>query len=151
MKNTNEVINGLIVNMFNNLLVIEKNSLAATEHKDLTMTEWHVLEQIGLTRKTMTEVANQLKITVGTLTTTINRLVKKDYVTRNQAVDDRRFVYIELTRKGQLAFKEHELFHKNMVKSVVDKLDESDNEVLINSIDKLTQFFKQQYKDQIIP
>lgn len=150
MRQTTEVINELIVNMFNNILIIEKNSLRATEYKDLTMTEWHVLEQIGLLSKTMTELANQLKVTLGTLTSTINRLVKKGYVLRNQAADDRRFVYVELTSKGQLAYKEHERFHNNMVKSMVDKLEESDNAVLVASIEKLSEFFKQEYRDQLI-
>ena len=148
-SNTTEVINNILVNLFNNLLVIEKNSLRASEYKDLTMNEWHVLEQIGLTKITMTELANQLKITVGTLTTTINRLLKKGYVTRNQAEDDRRFVYIELTKMGEAAFKEHETFHKKMVKSVVAQLEEGDNEVLVHSLEKLSKFLKKEYEDQL--
>lgn len=148
-SNTTEVINNILVNLFNNLLVIEKNSLRASEYKDLTMNEWHVLEQIGLTKITMTELANQLKITVGTLTTTINRLLKKGYVTRNQAEDDRRFVYIELTKMGEAAFKEHETFHKKMVKSVVAQLEEGDNEVLVHSLEKLSKFFQKEYEDQL--
>ena len=146
---TTEVINDLLVNLFNNLLVIERNSLRATEYKDLTMNEWHVLEQIGLAKITMTELANQLKITVGTLTTTINRLLKKGYVTRNQAEDDRRFVYIQLTEMGIAAFKEHETFHKNMVKSVVSQLEEEDHDVLVHSLEKLTEFFREEYKNQL--
>lgn len=150
MESNTQIINDLLVNMFNNILIIERKSLRVSEYKDLTMTEWHVLDHIGSTRKTMTELANQLGITVGTLTSTINRLVKKSYVIRNQSDEDRRYVYIQLTSKGMLAYKAHELFHYNMVKSVVAKLEESDNTVLIASIEKLSHFFKQQYKDQLM-
>lgn len=146
---TTQVVNDILVNLFNYLLIIEKNSLSASEYKNLTMNEWHVLEQIGMNKVTMTELAKQLRITVGTLTTTINRLLKKGYVTRSQAEDDRRFVHVELTKLGEAAYKEHETFHKNMVKSVVAQLDKDDNEALIHSLEKLSEFFMDEYGKQI--
>ena len=105
----------------------------------------HVLEAIGMTSRTMTEVAEQIGITVGTLTTSINRLVKKGYVLRKRSEEDRRFVQIELSHKGRLAYRVHEAFHKKMVTTMTDKLSEEDNEVLIESLRRLSNFFIENY------
>lgn len=140
-----EVVNDLLVNLFNDILTIEKAALESGPFNDLTMTELHVIEEIGFSPRTMTEVASQLGITVGTLTTTINRIVKKGYVDRNHAKDDRRFVTITLTHRGKLAHRLHESFHATMVKSIVNGISEEDNNILIESLKRLTDFFKQQY------
>ncbi|WP_141722967.1 MarR family winged helix-turn-helix transcriptional regulator [Cellulosilyticum sp. I15G10I2] len=145
MQNSIEVVNELLVNLFNDILTIEKAALDSGPFNDLTMTELHVIEAIGFAPRTMTEVASQLGITVGTLTTTINRLVKKEYVLRNHAQDDRRFVVITLTNKGKLAHRLHESFHATMVKSIVDGMSEEDNNILIESLKRLTEFFREQY------
>ena len=49
-------------------------------------------KQLVCTRKTSSEVAKELSITVGTLTVAINNLVKKGYVERLRSEDDRRVV-----------------------------------------------------------
>ena len=105
----------------------------------------HVLEAIGLEDRTMTEVASQIGITVGTLTTSINRLVKKEYVLRERSEMDRRYVQIKLSKKGKLAYRVHEAFHEKMVRNMTDNLSDTDNEVLIASMMRLAQFFKDNY------
>ncbi len=146
MKGSVQVINELLVELFNDILTIEKTALQNSKFNDLSITEMHVLEAIGLTPRTMTDVAGQIRVTVGTLTTSINRLVKKEYVIRKRSEGDRRFVEIELSHKGKLAYRVHESFHQTMVKAMVDKLSGEDNEVLINSLKRLMQFFKEQYR-----
>jgi len=95
--------------------------------------------------KTMSEVAQNLKITVGTLTTAINKLVKKGYVERNRCEEDRRSVKINLTRKGKLAYRIHEKFHHEMIKATVEGLSQEEEDVLIRSLEKLNEFFKSKY------
>ena len=93
----------------------------------------------------MTEVANDLDITVGTLTTAINRLIKKEYVERRRIEEDRRVVLIKLTAKGEEAFKSHAQFHDDMIKSVILELSETEEGVLISSLKKVTNFFEEKY------
>ena len=53
----------------------------------------HTIEAIGLDRsRTMGEIAHDLRITVGTLTTAITKLIKKGYVERKRIEEDRRVV-----------------------------------------------------------
>ncbi len=145
MKGSIKIVNELLVELFNDILTIEKTALQNSKFSDLSITEMHVLEAIGYNPRTMTDVADQIGVTVGTLTTSINRLVKKEYVIRKRSEDDRRFVEIGLSEQGKLAYRIHESFHQTMVKAMVDKLSDEDNAVLINSLKKLNQFFKEQY------
>lgn len=145
MKGTVKIVNELLVGLFNEILTVEKAALQESDFKDLSLTEMHVIEAIGLGSRTMTDVADQIGVTVGTLTTSINRLVKKEYVTRNRSEDDRRFVQIELTHKGKLACRIHEAFHAQMVNYMIEELSNEDNEILIASLTRVGKFFKEKY------
>ena len=147
MKTATTVINELLVQLFNDVLQIEESSLKNGEISDLSITEIHTIEAIGMyTEKTMSEVAQSLKITVGTLTTAINKLIKKQYVERKRIEEDRRVVLIKLTKRGKLAYRLHEKFHKDMINTAIEGLDENEEEILISSLSKLNDFFKQKYE-----
>ena len=146
MKNSTKVMNELLVEPFSDLLNSEKHELQSSRFCDLSITEIHVVEAIGKGPRTMTDVAGQIGVTLGTLTTSINRLVRKEYVIRRRSEDDRRFVEIELSEKGRQAYTMHNNFHQNMVDAMAEKLSDENNEVLITSLKKLNRFFHQQYE-----
>jgi len=144
MKNTISVLNELLVSTFNDILSIEQKALQSGVFKDLSVTEIHTIEAVGLDgSKTMSEVAGILGITVGTLTIAINHLVKKEYVERSKSAEDKRVVRINLTRKGIFAYKVHEKFHSDMVKAIIEELTQEEEQVLIKSLDKLNRYFKE--------
>ena len=146
MSKTISVVNELLVDIFNDILVIEQRALSDGEFKDLSITEMHTIDAIGMYEaRTMSEVAADLKITVGTLTTAINNLVKKGYVERKRTEEDRRVVLIQLTKRGKLAFRIHDKFHRDMVKATIEGLNESEEQVLVGSLEKLNNFFKAKY------
>lgn len=145
-KNPIRLVNELLVELFNDILIIEKAAISSGPFNDISITEMHTLEAIGLGSSSMTDVADKLGITVGTLTTAINRLVTKGYVERNRSEEDRRVVEIGLTKKGRLAFKIHEAFHREMVKNMIEGLSIEGNEVLIQSLSNLNNFFKEKYR-----
>ena len=147
MKKTKKVLNELLVEIFDDILQIEEKALRHGTFSDLSVTEIHTLEAIGMyTQRTMSEVAQDLKITVGTLTTAINKLIKKEYVVRKRIEEDRRVVLVELTKKGKLAYRLHEKFHNDMIKATVEGLTEEEEKVLISSLEKLNEFFKEKNK-----
>jgi len=146
MNNSITVLNELLVDTFNDILTIEQKALQAGMFNDISVTEIHTIEAIGMYgSKSMSEVANILDITVGTLTTAIGHLVRKEYVTRRKSEEDRRMVYVSLTKKGKLAYRVHEKFHKDMVKATIEDLEEEEEKILIKSLDKLNKFFKEKY------
>ena len=146
MSKAISVENELLVDIFNDILVIGQRAIMKSEFKDLSITEIHTIEAIGMYEvRTMSEVAADLKITVGTLTTAINNLVKKGYVERKRTEEDRRVVLIQLTKRGKLAYRIHEKFHKDMVKETVDGFSEGEEVVLVTALEKLNSFFKSKY------
>lgn len=146
MSKTINVINGLLVDIFNDILTIEQEALKSGEFNDLSITEIHTIEAIGMyNSKSMSEVASVLDITVGTLTIAINNLVKKGYVQRKKAEEDRRLVLIELTKRGKLAYRIHDKFHKDMVRETIDGITAEDEEILVKALEKLNSFFKEKY------
>lgn len=146
MSKSISILNELLVELFNDILTIEQNALQSGEFKDLSVTEIHTIDAIGMyTRRTMSEVAQQLRITVGTLTTAINHLVRKSYVERNRSEEDRRNVYISLTKRGKLAYRVHEKFHSDMIKNTISGLSDEEERILMDSLEKLNAFFRSHY------
>ena len=104
-----ERINDVLVNLFRDILSLEEKAMAGSAFKDLSMNDWHVIEAVGLnTSKSMSQIARELSITLGSLTIAMNGLYKKGYVERRRGEKDRRVVHISLTEKGVAAYKEHE-------------------------------------------
>ncbi|WP_333886660.1 MarR family winged helix-turn-helix transcriptional regulator [Clostridium sp.] len=144
------VINELLVDIFNDILQIEQNALQNAAFNDLSITEVHTIEAIGMYKSgKMTEVACQLNITLGTLTKAVNQLVKKEYALRRRSEEDRRIVYVQLTKKGKLAFRVHHKFHSDMVREAMKGFTEEDEKILIKSLEKLNNFFKSKYNLKI--
>lgn len=147
MNKSMAMINELLVQLFNDVIQIEEQSLRNGVLSDLSLTEIHTIEAIGMyNERTMSEVAQTLKITVSTLTTAINKLIKKEYVERKRIEEDRRVVLIKLTKRGKLAFRLHERFHREMVNNAIEGLNLKEEEVLISALNKINYFFIEKYK-----
>ncbi|KAF1296833.1 MarR family transcriptional regulator [Enterococcus sp. JM4C] len=138
-----ETINDYLVTVFNDILTIEESELKKSQFNDLSITEMHTIEAIGMYRKkTTSEVAKDLSITVGTLTIAITRLVKKDYVERIRSEDDRRVVKLGLTKKGKLLFRVHQHFHRDMVKNILNDMEKTEEEALLKALKNLHTFLQ---------
>lgn len=146
INNTHEVLNVLLVDLFHNILEIEEKSLRESG-SDLTITEIHTIDAVGDSElKTMTEISRILKITMGTLTSGVDKLIKKGYLVRKRTEEDKRIVLVELTEKGVEAKKLHDAFHQEMIDSVINHLDPNEEELLVQSLQKLMRFFNETYK-----
>ena len=76
--------------------------------------------------KNMKRVARALDVTTGTLTISINNLVRKGYADRARSKEDRRVVLISLSEKGRRAYLHHRKFHDRMFGAVVEGLTEEE-------------------------
>ena len=134
MSDVYATINYVLVNLINEIWEVEGKAIITDEFKDITNNDMHVIEAIGLGEgNNMSTIAKKLNITVGSLTTAVNSLVKKGYVDR--------VVYVRLLEKGENAYHHHEDYHKQMTQAIVDELDESEIPVLLKTLDALTGFF----------
>lgn len=135
-----------LVSIFEKVLVAEEKSLQKGYfNNNLSLAEMHTLDAIGpYESRTMTETAQILGITVGTLTVSVDRLVKKGFVLRRRDDDDRRVVRISLTRDGKLAARMHGKFHKVLAKHILEPYNEQEQELLAGLVSEINDYMSTQ-------
>ena len=139
--NQENLLNDLLVMLFNEILDVEQKALITGTFKEISINDMHIIDAIGIGEpKNMSTVAGA--VTVGTLTTAINNLVKKGYVSRVRSAQDKRVVLLSLTDKGLSAYEKHAAFHQKMVSTVMEGLDGQEMEVLAHALEKLRGYFK---------
>ncbi len=132
-----------LTKLFHSILHREEKAVVTEEFKDISGNDMRIIEVIGIGEpRSMSAVAGDLKITVGTLTIAINNLVKKSYVRRVRSEQDRRVVLISLLEKGRRAYLHYQEFHRSMVRAALDGLDEEQADVLIRALTNLDEFLK---------
>ena len=147
MNNVRETINTMLVKTFHEILELEEKAIITDEFSDISNNDMHIIEAIGLGEGArMSVVAKRLNITVGSLTTSMNSLVKKGYVKRERSEKDRRVVFIQLTNKGRMAYHHHAEFHRQMTEAVIAELNENETDVLVKALDGLRKFFRQYHE-----
>ena len=137
-----EVINDVLVNLFNEILRLEEEAIITDKYKDISNNDMHIIEAVGLGGGNMSSIAAKLKITVGSLTTSMNSLVNKGYVARSRSEKDRRVVNVYLLEKGIAAYKHHEEFLEKMLDAIMETLSPEELVVWAKSCDRLTHFLK---------
>ena len=113
-----EVINDVLVNLFNEILRLEEEAIITDKYKDISNNDMHIIEAVGLGGGNMSSIAAKLKITVGSLTTS----------------------------KGRMAYHHHAEFHRQMTEAVLAELNEDETEVLVKALDGLRKFFRQYHE-----
>lgn len=140
-------MNELMIDIFNDILTIEQSDLKKGYFNDLSVTEIHTIEAIGMyVPRNMSEVARDIGITLGTLTKAISNLVKKGYVERKRSEQDKRVVNVDLTKKGKLAYRIHAKFHRDIIRETIDGLNEKEKNTLVDVLEKLNFSIKEKYE-----
>ena len=148
-----EVINDTLVNLFNEILKLEEDVLVNGEFQNISVNDFHVINAIGIDEKdikNMSTIAKQLDITVGSLTTAINALVRKGYVSRERSEKDRRVVTVKLTELGERAYHHHRDFHEHMTDAAVRALKADELPMVTKVLIGLQKFFRD-YKQNELP
>lgn len=146
MKEKFVQINKMLVEVYDDVNRIEEVSIKSGAFSDLSITEIHTVEAVGLYgSKTMSEVSAALEITMGTLTTAVDKLIKKGYMERSRSTTDRRIVNINLTKRGKLAYRIHEKFHLDMVEAIMLDFTSEEEEILLTALSKLNVHLKEIY------
>lgn len=144
-----EMINDILVKIFNQILDIEEQYMQFHNVTDLSLSEIHILDAIAtMVQPAMSDIAQKSMLTNGTITTAIKRLETKKYVERYKDENDRRINRVRLTSKGLKAAQTYSKFHEEMTSAICAQNDLIENEELLQGLEKLSNFFitvKQQY------
>lgn len=141
MADLKKDISIFLTKIFNNILIFEQRCLNESRN-DLTISDIHIIEQIGLKgKKKMSDVAEAMCITLATMSSSADRLEKKECIVRERSKSDRRIVLLSLTRYGKVMCKLHERFHEKMVNKVTEDFSDEELKVLSSALSKLSEFF----------
>jgi DNA-binding MarR family transcriptional regulator len=161
MKNQDNNIISSIGELFfefqSKLQFFEREYLRKYGIEDVTPTEVKVLYIIGLSNtKSMSEIADELKITRGTLSITIDSLVKKEYVIRTRHKQDRRVIIVYLTKKSLSVVKHYGKFYYQLLSALTKTLSHEKVKVVEEILQKLNQIIEtnfyegvEDYKEEI--
>ena len=126
-------------------LFYETESLALKQGiKCLTTTELHVIEAIGNHSLSMNNLSDKLGITMGTATVAINKLSNKGFITRKRSDNDRRKVFVSLSKKGEDALAYHNNFHKMIISSITKNIETENLETFTTVFTKILENLKNQ-------
>jgi DNA-binding MarR family transcriptional regulator len=147
MDDTAKTIDDILARLFITTFKIEEKAISRHSGEKLSISELHVLREIGMNSvRTMTQVANRLKISVGALTTAMNKLEAKGFVVRERGEGDRRIVNVSLTKDGRDNLKLHDKFHEQMVGAAVSSLTDDEQKILLKSLSSLDEWFIRLWK-----
>ncbi len=141
MEESFRTINQKLDRLRSDMWKLEEGLILEEGYTDLTNNDMHVLEAIGpAAEERMSVLADDLHITVGSLTTAVNGLVKKGYVQRRRGEQDRRVVFVSLTEKGRQAYKRHVDCQRQLTLEILKVLDKEEQKVLIKTMDAVSDF-----------
>lgn len=138
-------LNKVLVDTFNSILKVEEEILKHSDTLNLSINETHLIESVGKNNnpgKTISDIAQDLGITLPSVTIAINKLLKKGYVKKEKSDTDGRVVYVRLTENGLRVDKIHQYFHMKMVNEISNEMTEEEKKVLIQGMNKLNRFFQ---------
>ncbi|MGN0778947.1 MAG: MarR family winged helix-turn-helix transcriptional regulator [Aristaeellaceae bacterium] len=144
MEGNAEVINQVLVHLFNELLRLEENTLRQEGVKGLSIREVHILEAVcgaGEDSNHMSALAAQLRVTVGSLTVAVNTLVRKGYLERRRLESDRRRMHILPTEAAWAVENIHRGYHRRMTDAVMAAVTPAQQDVLIQGLTAINSYF----------
>ena len=113
-------IEGLLDEFYKTYYKIEEINLSQFI-KCLTTTELHVIEAIGEESLTMNELSEKL------------------FIDRERSEEDRRKVYVRLSKKGLMAYKYHGNFHSNILEKVTTNVEKEKLDIFIEVFEKIVE------------
>ena len=102
-------------------------------HMDISFPEIFVLRQLSSNEKpTMSELGRSISMDLSTLTRTVDKLVKKEFVARKRDPEDRRMVRVALTAKGRRIISRFEEARKKHIESILRQMTSPERRDLLN-------------------
>jgi DNA-binding MarR family transcriptional regulator len=139
----NNLEDQLIKNFYNFYYLIE--TILKVKTKDsLSLKESFLLLTVDklLPKKenTVSNIANELKITIPAASLSISTLVKKNYLQRIHDENDRRVYLITITEKSRLILDAQEGFRRRILQDIILKMNALEKASLLAMLNKLDNF-----------
>ena len=135
----------MLTTAYRSIWKVEEIMLRHMSNSSLSLSEMHLLESIGKHRgegATVTEIAQDLDITLPSVTMMVKRLEKKGYITKEKSVEDARRVQIVLTHEGRRAETAHRYYHRRMVRAITRDMNQQEKDAVLSGLNKMIEFMR---------
>ena len=143
-------LNALIVSMYQSVGKLEDAMLYDLSNGRITIGEMHTIECIGARGDagiSVTEIAQEMKITLPSVTAAVKKLEKKGLVTKTRSTSDARQVVIRLTEEGRRADIAHRYFHRKMIRAVSCSIPLEERPVLLQAMRRINDFIENRLEE----
>lgn len=143
-------LNRLLVGTYRAAGKIEQAMLEDLSDGKLSLSEMRAIECVGSGRRrgrTVTEISQELDITMPSVTAMVKRLEQKGYVIKQRGAADGRQVNIRLTDAGYHAYVGYLFVQRKMINAVRGSVQDEDVTVLLRSLKGLNEFFSQKLEE----
>jgi len=150
MDEFTNALNNILVEVYHNILRFEELSLQKGNRINLSISEMHLIENVGKAQETgisISQLAKELNITRPSATVAVNKLEKKGYLCKMDCQEDGRVVRVFLTYEGKKIDSYHKYYHKNMVKEISEKFSSEEKSCLLRGIYVLNNYFRNSIGD----
>ncbi|NLC16863.1 MAG: MarR family transcriptional regulator [Clostridiales bacterium] len=149
MDSFEQELNKLLVDTYRSILKVEESTIKSSRILNLSINEMHMLESIAKNEKgvTISDIAQDLDITLPSVTVAINKLQRKGYVQKIKNSDDGRKVNVVLTKLGKKVNAVHQYFHEQMTKDISREFTKEEKNILLKGVFKLNEFFNSKIKE----
>lgn len=86
----------------------------------------------------MSDISENIEAPMSTLTSIVDKLVERKYLTRDHSAEDRRVINVSLTSNGKTAYKTINTKRKRIAEKILSQLSEKDQTVFISHLNLLT-------------
>jgi DNA-binding MarR family transcriptional regulator len=125
------------------------SELACQMVSGITGSQFFVLKKISNKgRLTVSEVADELGVSLSAITALVDRLVKGGLAVRSRDGQDRRLVWLEATEKGEEILKKCIEGRRKVASKYFGKLPEEDLEKMIEIYEKVLSIMRAEEKDK---
>lgn len=148
MRNLDDELLNLLGSTLNLIGQTEDQALYKSHFSDLSRSEMQTLYTVGpYDALSMSETAEKLGVTVGSLSVQVDRLVKKDYLNKKKRPDDRRVNELTLTRKGKIAVRVRTKFISQLLQYILEPLDKDEQIVLSDTLSRIEEYLDDKYAE----
>jgi DNA-binding MarR family transcriptional regulator len=90
----------------------------------------------------MSDISENIEAPMSTLTSIVDKLVERKFLTRDHSAEDRRVINVSLTSNGKAAYDIILTKRKNMAEKILSQLNEKEQTVFISHLNLLTSSIK---------
>jgi len=112
---------------------------------DVTGLEMEIIQWIVLNgKKKMKEVSEHFNVKFSTLTNIVDKIERQKYVIRKNSKEDRRVVFLEVTKKGVKLYENYTKHIQVMAQLMSQEMDNGQFEILVEGLERMADLAGQE-------